>query len=104
MEATVWALLIAWALHEATVVTLRTLLPTDTPRGATPVSSWLLTGLSLDTLRQKVQGTWSEARLRACLPRLHRSRPAVHAAGGIRNPLCGRGWTPAPPYGLVSSR
>ena len=72
VEATVRALLIAWALHEATVVTLRTLLPTDTPRGATPVSSWLLTGLSLDTLRQKVQGTWSEARLRACLPRLHR--------------------------------
>ena len=72
VEATVRALLIAWALHEATVVTLRTLLPTDTPRGATPVSSWLLTGLSLDTLRQKVQGTWSEARLRACLPQLHR--------------------------------
>ena len=70
VEATVRALLIAWALHEATVVTLRTLLPTD--EGATPVSSWLLTGLGLDTLRQQVQGTWSEARLRACLPRLRR--------------------------------
>jgi hypothetical protein len=26
----------------------------------------------LDTLRQQVQGTWSEARLQACLPRLRR--------------------------------
>jgi hypothetical protein len=72
VEATVRALLSAWALHEETVVTLRTLLPTDTARAATPVSRWLLTGLSLDTLRQQVQGTWSEARLRACLPRLRR--------------------------------
>ena len=29
VEATVRALLIAWALHEETVVTLRTLLPSD---------------------------------------------------------------------------
>ena len=72
VEATVRALLIAWALHEDTVVTLRALLPTATPLDATPVSSWLLTGLGLDTLRQQVQGTWSEARLRACLPRLRR--------------------------------
>ena len=72
VEATVRALLIAWALHEETVVTLRTLLPTGTPRDATPVSSWLLTGLGLDTVRQQVQGTWSAARLHECLPRLRR--------------------------------
>src|SRR2546428_4982827 len=72
VEATVRALLIAWALHEGTVVTLRALLPTDTPLDASPVSTWLLTGLGLDTLRQQVQGTWSEARLQACLPRLRR--------------------------------
>lgn len=72
VEATVRALLIAWALQEETVVDLRALLPTGTPIDATPVSSWLLTGLGLDTLRQQVHGTWSEARLRACLPRLRR--------------------------------
>lgn len=72
VEATVRALLIAWALHEETVVHLRTLLPTGTSMDATPLSSWLLTGLGLDMLRQQVQGTWSEARLRACLPRLRR--------------------------------
>jgi hypothetical protein len=72
VEATVRALLIAWALHEGTVVTLRALVPTDTPMDASPVSTWLLTGLGLDTLRQQVQGTWSEARLQACLPRLRR--------------------------------
>jgi len=72
VEATVRALLIAWALHEETVVPLRTLLPTGTSMDATPLSSWLLTGLGLDMLRQQGQGTWSEARLRACLPRLRR--------------------------------
>ena len=78
VEATVRALLIAWALHESTTMWLRTLLSaTASPEGVV-VSSWLLSGLGLDTLRQQVQGGWSEARLQACLPRLHRflcSRP-----------------------------
>src|SRR5215471_4430738 len=78
VEATVRALLIAWALHESTTMWLRTLLSaTASPEGVV-VSSWLLSGLGLDTLRQQVQGRWSEARLQACLPRLHRflcSRP-----------------------------
>jgi hypothetical protein len=78
VEATVRALLIAWALHESTTTWLRTLLSaTASPEGVV-VSSWLLSGLGLDTLRQQVQGGWSEARLQACLPRLHRflcSRP-----------------------------
>ena len=72
VAAPVRALRIAWALHEETVAHLRTLLPTETAMDATPVSSWLLTGLRLDTVRQQVQGTWSEARLQACLPRLRR--------------------------------
>ena len=78
VEATVRALLIAWALHESTTRWLRTLLnATASPEGVV-VSSWLLSGLGLDTLRQQVQGGWSEARLQACLPRLHHflcSRP-----------------------------
>jgi hypothetical protein len=78
VEATVRARLIAWALHEDTTTWLRTLLSTRTPSEMTVVSSWLLSGLGLDTLRQQVQGSWSEARLQACLPRLRRflcSRP-----------------------------
>jgi hypothetical protein len=72
VEATVRALLIAWALHESTTTWLRTLLSaTASPEGVV-VSSWLLSGLGLDTLRQQVQGGWSEAHLQACLPRLHR--------------------------------
>lgn len=77
-EATVRTLLIAWALHESTTTLLRTLLSaTDLPEMAI-VSSWLLSGLGLDTLRQQVQGRWSEVHLQACLPRLRRflcSRP-----------------------------
>jgi DDE family transposase len=78
VEATGRALLIAWALHEDTSTLLRTLLSASTPPEMTVLSSWLLSGLGLDTLRQQVQGSWSEARLQACLPRLRRflcSRP-----------------------------
>ena len=89
VEATVRALLIAWALHESTTTLLRTLLsPTVSPETAV-VSSWLLSGLGLDTLRQQVHGSWSEARLLACLPRLQRflcSRPRrrVHQESTVR--------------------
>src|SRR6266571_4195221 len=78
IEATVRALLVAWALHEGTTTLLRTLLsPPGTPEMSV-VSSWLLSGLGLHTVRQQVQGTWSETRVQACLPRLRRflcSRP-----------------------------
>src|SRR3989454_727588 len=77
-QATVRALLIAWALHEDTTILLRTLLSATAPAETVVVSSWLMSGLGLDTLRQQVRGTWSEARLQACLPRLRRflcSRP-----------------------------
>jgi hypothetical protein len=72
VEATVRALLIAWALHEDTTTLLRTLWSAHTPPERSVVSSWLLSGLGLDTRRQQVQGRWSAARLQACLPRLRR--------------------------------
>ena len=78
VEATVRALLIAWALHESTTTWLRTLLSATASPESVVVSSWLVSGLGLDTLRQQVQSRWSEARLQACLPRLRRflcSRP-----------------------------
>src|SRR6266571_2899460 len=78
VEATVRALLVAWALHEDTTTWLRSLLSATAPPALAVVSSWLLSGLGLDTLRQQVQGRWSEARLQACLDHLHRflcSRP-----------------------------
>lgn len=72
VEATVRALVIAWALHESTTTWLRTLLTATASSESVVVSSWLVSGLGLETLRQQVQGRWSEARLQACLPRLHR--------------------------------
>jgi hypothetical protein len=72
VEATVRALVIAWALHESTTTWLRTLLSATASSESVVVSSWLVSGLGLETLRQQVQGRWSEARLQACLPRLHR--------------------------------
>lgn len=96
-EATVRTLLIAWALHESTTTLLRTLLSATTPPEITIVSSWLLSGVGLDTLRQQVQGSWSEAHLQACLPRLRRflcSRPRRrgHQASTMRVWLQQRAW------------
>jgi hypothetical protein len=71
-EATVRALLMAWALPEEAMATSRAHLPTDTPTAPRPVRRWLLTGLGLDTLRQPVYGTWSQAQVQTCLPRLRR--------------------------------
>ena len=78
VEATVRALLIAWAWHESTTTRLRTLVHATAPPMMAVMSGWLLRGLGLDTLRQQGQGRWSVARLQACLPRLRRfvcSRP-----------------------------
>jgi hypothetical protein len=78
VAATVRALLLAWALPESTTMWLRTLLRATTSPESVVGSSGLLRGLGLETLRQQVQGRWSEARLQAGLPRLQRflgSRP-----------------------------
>jgi Transposase DDE domain len=97
VEATVRALLIAWALQESTTMWLRTLLSATASPESVVVSSWLLSGLGLDTLRQQVQGRWSEARLQTCLPRLHRflcSRPRRrgHQESTVRTWLAQRAW------------
>ena len=78
VEATVRALLVAWALHEDPTTELRRLLSATASSDTLVVSGWFVSGLGLETLRQQVQGTWSEARVQACLPRLRRfvcSRP-----------------------------
>ena len=71
-EATGRALVVAWVLPEGARAEIRAHLPTGALRAPLPVSRGWLTGLGLDTLRQQVQGTWSQARLRVCLPRLGR--------------------------------
>ena len=107
VEATVRALLVAWALQEGIVAEMRALLPTAQP-GAHPdappvVSTWSLVGLGLETLRHQVQHRWSLARLRTCLPRLRRflcSRPRrrEHQETAVRAWLEGRN-----PAGVSSS-
>jgi hypothetical protein len=98
VEATVRALLVAWALQEEMVGALRAHLPTATPPTPRAVSSWGLVGLGLETLRQQVQGTWSQTRLRACLPRLRRflvlpPRRREHQETAVRAWLKGRART-----------
>lgn len=72
LEATVRALLIAWALQEQITAELGLLLPTLSREPGQPASSWLLAGLSVATLREQVRGSWTLQHLRECLPRLVR--------------------------------
>jgi hypothetical protein len=72
LEATVRALLVAWALQEQLAAEVRAHLPCGSRDPRQPASSWLLVGLSVQTLREQVRGTWTLSRLRACLPRLVR--------------------------------
>ncbi len=69
--------LIAWLLHADEVAEVRALLTqayTPPAWGSAPVvvSTWRLTALSLDTLRQQVRGQWTQARVRTCLAQLGR--------------------------------
>ena len=101
-------LLIAWALQEGTAAEVRALLPrsfpaASTPPGAVPVvvSSWLVSVLWVETLRQQVRGQWTQARLRACLPRLRRflcSRTRTHQESTVR------AWLTDSPAALLTGR
>lgn len=72
LEASVRALLVAWALQEQVALELRAQLPCGSRDPRQAASSWLLVGLSVQTLREQVRGTWTVSRLKACLPRLVR--------------------------------
>lgn len=72
VEATVQALLVAWALQEQLSAEVRALLPPGSRDPHQGASSWLLATLSVATVREQVRGSWSVARVRLCLPRLVR--------------------------------
>jgi len=72
VEATVRAILIAWALQEQVAAEVRALLPNGARDPEAPASSWLLAGLSVQTLRQQVRGSWSVARIQDCRSQLGR--------------------------------
>jgi hypothetical protein len=72
VEATVRALMVAWALQEQVAAEVRALLPSGASEPSKAASSWLLAGLSVATLREQVRGTWTLERVRRCLPRLVR--------------------------------
>ena len=61
-----------WALQEQVATEVRALLPSGARDRQAPASSWLLAALSVQTLRQQVRGSWSEARIRACRSQLRR--------------------------------
>ena len=72
VAATVRALLVAWALQETVAAEVRALLPSGARDPHAPASSWLLAGLSVQTLGQQGRGSWTVARIRAGLPQLVR--------------------------------
>jgi len=95
VEATVRALLVAWALQEDIGAEIQTLLRVLTSSRPLVISRWCVTGIGIETLRHQVQSTWSRARLRLCLPRLQRflgcrPRRRVHQETAVRAWLEGR--------------
>lgn len=128
VQASIRLLLVAWALHQEVADELRAsllnaaqllsaaesvaspepLLPQALDQAGSTlaaeevVSSWRLCDLCLETLRQQVRGHWSQARLRACVPRLRRfllshPRPRGHQETEVRR------WLSAPARGGPSS-
>lgn len=72
-EATVQALLVAWALQERLAARVLADRAREGPAALTrPLSLWRLADLSLRTLAQTVRGGWTVAQVEACLPRLAR--------------------------------
>ena len=72
IEAQVMALLVAWALQAEQAAWVRQHLARLGQQTDGIVSSWTLSVLSVDVLRQQVRGNWGQARLHACLARLQR--------------------------------
>lgn len=72
VEATVRALLLAWALQEGKTSDLRAQLPTGADDPARPLSSWVLAAMHVTALRTQVVGVITDARIAACLPQLMR--------------------------------
>ncbi len=78
VEAVLRLKLLAWLLQAEVAREVRALLtqvqapPAWSQRHSGAVSTWRLTALSVATLRQQVQGSWTRARLLHCLPRLRR--------------------------------
>ena len=94
-EATVRALLVAWALQERLAATVRAEVAAVAPADpARPVSLWRVAEVSLRTLAQAVRGSWTVAHLRGlsapagALPARH--APAASAASGHGARLAGR--------------
>jgi hypothetical protein len=79
----VWAMLVLWVLHEPLAQEVRralveladpapATLPGQLPVAEAVVSTWSVSALLLDGLRQAIRGTWGIADVQACLPRLRR--------------------------------
>ncbi|NJO84444.1 MAG: transposase [Blastochloris sp.] len=79
----VWALLVIWVLHEPHLTRLRrdlsalarphpATLPGQFPDAEAVVRTWGASRLLLETLLHAIRGTWSLARVQACVPRLQR--------------------------------
>jgi len=100
-EATVLALLLAWALQQGemqhareglTQAAAQCTLSAESGPTLPTVSSWTVTALGVQTLRLLIQGYWTFARLRNCLPFLRRflgsrRRQRVHQESTMRRQL-----------------
>jgi hypothetical protein len=92
VEARVLCLLVAWALQEAEAAQMREQLKRLGQAQMRLASTWELTVVSIDVLRQQVRGSWGAARLHSCLARLQRFLTGRHREQRAHQETSLRAW------------
>jgi hypothetical protein len=92
IEASLLAVLVAWALQEAEASWVRQQLAQLAQAAARTPSSWTRTALSIEVLRQQVRGGWGQARVQACLPQLQRFLSSRHRRDRTHQETTARIW------------
>ncbi len=107
VEAVLRLKLLAWLLQAEVASEVRAQLaqvqspPAWSQQHVGVISTWRLTALSVATVRQQVQGSWTRARLVQCLPRLRRfvgesQRRRLHQETNLRHWLTVQDLPPVP--------
>jgi hypothetical protein len=92
LEASVSAVLVGWLLQTGEAAQLRARLGSLGRTDGWVVSSWGLTTLSMDLVRQQVRGSWGRGRLVACLARLQRFLTRRVRADRVHQESTARAW------------
>lgn len=92
VEVSVLALLVAWALQEGEAALVRGQLRRVGQGKVRVPSSWSVTVVSVDVLRQQIRGSWGATRVRSCIPQLERLLTSRRRQRRDHQETCLRAW------------